>query len=520
MSVVALRTALIWDDEVMADVVSERPQKITLGATGNATFVVPDVGLPANFAIVRPGNRGYLLTLGERMRGTICVDGEQRDVAEFVRRGGEGEGAGNFRATPISGRDWGVIDLDDSLRYKLFFQFVPLEEAPVFLTAKVLAGGTAGLVLSAAVMAIVFMVTGQDVWESIARGTTLSTLAILGVAGFRWLVIQDGESQASLAFSIVLHAALLFTTYQLYDPDDAWSWPGPRGMTGEYLATRALVTPPEPPPPTVGAKVQDAAAKSESTSKQPTATKGAQGASGGKGATERARTPNPTDDDKPPPPDKGVLTMGNRSAITAVIDHDLNKTLGRFAGISGDRVVRGSVGYGTGSGTGVGGDQNGKGSTRGGKGSGPGGGGNAEGDFVSNKGPIDTGTERPGGKCVGPNCKGTGPREVSVALAAPGGDLAGYTEDEINREIKKRTGQFRLCYQKALNRAPGLGGKIVVKFKIGSDGTVQSADATGASTLKDSEVQDCVNSTVTRMRFQPKGAIANVTYPFVFSQGG
>src|SRR5678816_4174784 len=40
--------------------------------SGNPTFVVPDVGLPEHFAIVRPGNRGYLLTLGERMRGTIC----------------------------------------------------------------------------------------------------------------------------------------------------------------------------------------------------------------------------------------------------------------------------------------------------------------------------------------------------------------------------------------------------------------------------------------------------------------
>ncbi|HVK89730.1 MAG TPA: hypothetical protein VM513_36660, partial [Kofleriaceae bacterium] len=105
---VALRTALIWHDEVMHDLVAEQPRKITLGATGKSTFVVPDLGLPADFAIVRPGNRGYLLTLGERMRGTICVDGEERDVAEFVRRGGEGEGPGGFRATPISGKDWGV----------------------------------------------------------------------------------------------------------------------------------------------------------------------------------------------------------------------------------------------------------------------------------------------------------------------------------------------------------------------------------------------------------------------------
>jgi hypothetical protein len=90
-STVALRTALIWHDEVMSDVVVEKPRKITLGKTGSSTFVVPDIGLPKGFAIVRPGNRGYLLTLGQRMRGTICIDGEEQDVETFVRKGGGGE---------------------------------------------------------------------------------------------------------------------------------------------------------------------------------------------------------------------------------------------------------------------------------------------------------------------------------------------------------------------------------------------------------------------------------------------
>ena len=46
--------------------------------------------------------------------------------------------AGGFTATPISGRDWGVIDLDSSGDYKLFFQFVPVEEehVPFYATPK------------------------------------------------------------------------------------------------------------------------------------------------------------------------------------------------------------------------------------------------------------------------------------------------------------------------------------------------------------------------------------------------
>jgi hypothetical protein len=111
MSTVALRTALIWRDEVMEDVVLEKPGKITVGHQGKPRFVVPNIGLPKGFAILRPGNRGYLLTLGERM-GARCVMAARR--CRGLRRQWRRRDDGGFRATPISGRDWGVIDLDDT----------------------------------------------------------------------------------------------------------------------------------------------------------------------------------------------------------------------------------------------------------------------------------------------------------------------------------------------------------------------------------------------------------------------
>ena len=46
MTRTALRTALIWHDEVMDDLVLAKPQTITIGRTGRTTFVVPDIGLP------------------------------------------------------------------------------------------------------------------------------------------------------------------------------------------------------------------------------------------------------------------------------------------------------------------------------------------------------------------------------------------------------------------------------------------------------------------------------------------
>ena len=176
--------------------------------------------------------------------------------------------------------------------------------------------------------------------------------------------------------------------------------------------------------------------------------------------------------------------------------------------------------YGTGTGTGVGDGLAGTGTTRGSTGHGTGGGGNVEGDFVSNKGKIDTGKNRPGGgTCAKPPC-GTAPHEVKVALSDPEGDFAGLTAEEINRVVKARAGIFKACYQHELNRSPGLGGKIIVHFIIGGDGVVKSAKTAGGSTMRNDAVESCVTSNIMRLKFPAKGGQANVNYPFLFQPGG
>ncbi|MBA3502807.1 MAG: AgmX/PglI C-terminal domain-containing protein [Myxococcota bacterium] len=516
-STVALRTALIWHDEVMSDVVVEKPRKITLGKTGKSTFVVPDVGLPAGFAIVRPGNRGYLLTLGQRMRGTICLDGEEQDVETFIRKGG-GESQGGFRATPISGRDWGVIELDETGTVKLFFQFVPFEEAPVFLTPKVLAGGVSGLLLAGAAGSWVWNYFGnQNLEEAAFRGFGLAMLAVGIAAMVLWFLKQDNESKASYAFSVALHGALLGTTFMLYSGEDPFAWPGPRSMTGNYLVTR--LEPEEPPEPaktsTVGKVQQDSGPKNDSKEKKPTATKGDEGKSGGEGI-ERARLKDSKDDTNAPPPQTMLFTKSNRATLDLI---RTNTPTGLAKFMKDDYTKDGDAGEGKGTGSGVGDELLGKGTRTDSKGDGAGGGGKVAGDFKST-GKPSLGKERQGGDCVGEGCKGSGPKEVKVAIASGTGDFGGYTEDEINRVVKARAGVFRACYQKELNRSPGLGGKLVVRFKIGSDGAVQTAANAGGSSLTNDAVESCVKSNVMRLKFPPKGAIANVTYPFVFSQGG
>src|SRR5215468_4655504 len=198
MSRTGLRASLIWRDEVMEDLVLDTPRSITIGPTRRTTFIVPEIGLPPRFAIVRPGKRGYLLTLGERMRGTICVDGRKQDVADLVRR----DSAGGFCATPIRGRDWGVIDLDESGDYKLFFQFVQVDDPPQFFTRPVLIAGGLGYLISSAALTLLWYWKGIEIDDAVFRGAGLAALGLIGGAIGWSLIRQDGESQASLAFSV------------------------------------------------------------------------------------------------------------------------------------------------------------------------------------------------------------------------------------------------------------------------------------------------------------------------------
>jgi hypothetical protein len=468
---VQLRAALVWRGEVMADRVLTQPDTITLGATAKSTFIIPDLALPADFAIIRPGNRGYLLTLGAGMRGRICLDGQERDVDEFVRRGGEGGdetsgAAGSFRATPIGGRDWGVIDLDDSGHYQLFFQFV-VAEAP------------------------------------------------LPPPVTRWEMLIP-----ALAFSLLLHSILVAVTYKFDEPGSSFVFPGSKRLTGRFLIERAQEEPPKPPEPMIAVKAGPSAASEKGQVQNiRSATKGQEGKAGGKGDEPRARNPDALDvppDAAPPPPKVLFLTEKNKQVLDDVIKVDVRTTLGKFTGLPGPRQ-KGGVGSGKGTGTGFGDDLGGTGTTRGSKGTGPGGGGSVEGDFVS-QGKIDTGETR---APKGTGGTGSGAKEVAVVgTGTASGDLGGLSREEIDKVVRSRMGLIRACYQKELDRSRGLGGQIVIKFTIAPAGEVtKTAVDSGRSTLKNAAVSDCVMRQIAKLKFPAKGG-GFVNYPFNFSQGG
>ena len=89
---------------------------------------------------------------------------------------------------------------------------------------------------------------------------------------------------------------------------------------------------------------------------------------------------------------------------------------------------------------------------------------------------------------------------------------------DIDEVVKNHTAAIRYCYQRELQRSPGLGGKVAVKFTIARDGSV-SAASVKSSTMGAPAVESCIVARFLRMQFpQPKGGgIVVVSYPFLFA---
>jgi len=95
--------------------------------------------------------------------------------------------------------------------------------------------------------------------------------------------------------------------------------------------------------------------------------------------------------------------------------------------------------------------------------------------------------------------------------------LGAMDRSAIDRVIKRHRAQIRYCYQKELNKNPGLYGKIVIKFVIARDGSVSSVK-TNTTSMNNPIVENCICQRFMRLKFpKPKGGgIVIVAYPFTF----
>lgn len=102
---------------------------------------------------------------------------------------------------------------------------------------------------------------------------------------------------------------------------------------------------------------------------------------------------------------------------------------------------------------------------------------------------------------------------VSSAAPSVDGEL---DPGVVAKEVKRRLGAVKACYERALKRNPALSGKIVVFWTITPEGTV-SGITVESDTMGDPEVAQCIKQNISGWRFpRPSGGSVEVSFPFVF----
>ena len=127
----------------------------------------------------------------------------------------------------------------------------------------------------------------------------------------------------------------------------------------------------------------------------------------------------------------------------------------------------------------------------------------------------------PGARCATNPGNGTAWSKGKGQITTIAGEshvFGGLHASQIDETIKRHLSQIRYCYQRQLQKDPGLQGKLVTRFVIAQDGSVSKAE-TKRSTLGNAAVDSCVNGRLSRITFpEPKGGgLVIVSYPFMFS---
>lgn len=97
----------------------------------------------------------------------------------------------------------------------------------------------------------------------------------------------------------------------------------------------------------------------------------------------------------------------------------------------------------------------------------------------------------------------------------------GLTKDQIAAVINRHIGEILYCYEKGLQVAPKLAGRVGVKFVINGGGIVSTASIANSS-LNSAQVEGCIINRLRSWPFpKPVGGVnVRVTYPFVLKRVG
>jgi hypothetical protein len=94
------------------------------------------------------------------------------------------------------------------------------------------------------------------------------------------------------------------------------------------------------------------------------------------------------------------------------------------------------------------------------------------------------------------------------------------SQRDVLASLAPAASQAKYCYERELARDGSLCGKVVTRFVVAADGSVDFVDIT-ASSMHDEIVETCLATLVSGLRFRActDGGTAQITYPWIFKVG-
>ncbi len=458
-----LRIGIIHNGKIIEERIVRRRETVTVGPSEKNTFVIPAQDLPSSrFEIFETKGGDYTLNFSENMTGRVSVKGEVIELAE-LRTSGKARRKGKLFQVQLNDQARGKVVLGDST---ILFQFVappPIQPRPQ---------------LPAAVRG--------TVWGSIGAFVTVC-----------WLVIFLGEAGVIIWW-------------------ESKDWPNVSDWD-KYMQLQELITP------------------NEATFEKPK--KKVEEGEGDEAAEDDEGDEQDEENDKPSKNTKKVEDTGpkksaaeiareraeKRAALAqAIAERGINKILGTLGGDSATGAIADVLRGGD-----VGADQD---------------------DLLSQVSGVGVATGETGGSLKGPaGGKGSGEAadisqikvkggDKTVKTAGPGterkikgkvkkkrpvasGGTGMLAAQDVAKEVNRKIGAIKGCYEQALKRDPTLSGKVTIQFTIKGDGRVSSARTTMNELTP--AVGSCMVKAFKRMRFPPpEGGTVTFEYPFMFTPAG
>lgn len=153
------------------------------------------------------------------------------------------------------------------------------------------------------------------------------------------------------------------------------------------------------------------------------------------------------------------------------------------------------------------------------RGDGPGGGGTGKGQLfgVGNLGVGGGGTGKgPGGGSGPGNGGGRAAKELKVAVTtgSPAAE-GGLTKEQILKVVQAHASAIQFCYEKELQRFPNLAGKVMLNWKVDTEGHVTTSKVDN-STLSNAAAEGCMVRQVKAWTFPKSTGATTVNFPFFF----